>query len=351
MVRERDACVRVSSTRIVRHRTMRAVVVVAVVVVASAVVSGRGAAAAACVEPKTFGGGGDDGETFRARAVALGIDLCVDSTDRARGANVGVDTSCDDAILSVACDVGLGGESFACAGTERVDRRRFRACVAPLCATSVCRGDDDDDTIGDVRASSVARAVCREACGASSRDLARFGASWQTSAFNPLNVDALLGSFASSYPTATSLVQSFLRVQATLWLLRSIYDAVVQSAATSSFGFATPTPTPTPTPPSTIYFPTPSSPAPPSTSTSPSPSPSAPSTCGVVVDSCDASCGLCIYPDAASDTPTCCCDATCVEYDDCCSDKIACCPSLSESKANARARSRSLARPRPRTAG
>ena len=269
---------------------------------------------------------------------------------------MGVDTSCDEAILSVACDVGLGGEPFACAGVkERVDRRRFRACVAPLCATSVCRDDDDDDgTIGD---SSVARAVCREACGASSRDLARFGSSWQTSAFNPLNVNAALGSFASSYPTAASLVQSFLRVQATLWLLRSIYDAVVQSAATAPFGFATPTTptptptwTPTPTPPSTIFFPTPSSPAP--TSPSPSPSPSAPSTCGVgVVDSCDASCGLCIYPDAASDTPTCCCDATCVEYGDCCSDRIACCPSLSESKANARARSRPRARPRPRAAG
>jgi len=341
---------------------MRSIVVVAVVVVvASAVVSGRGAAAATCVEPKTFGGGvGVDVETFRARAVALGIDLCVDSTDRARGANVGVDTSCDDAMLSVACDVGLGGEPFACAGKERVDRRRFRACVAPLCATSVCRDDDDDDdddAIVDARASSVARAVCREACGASSRDLARFGSSWQTSAFNPLNVNAALGSFASSYPTATSLVQSFLRVQATLWLLRSIYDAVVQSAATSPFGFATPTTppttwTPTPTPPSTIFFPTPSSPAPTTSSPSPSPSPSAPSTCGVgVVDSCDASCGLCIYPDAASDTPTCCCDATCVEYGDCCSDSIACCPSLSESKMNARARSRPRARPRPRATG
>ena len=60
----------------------------------------------------------------------------------------------------------------------------------------------------------------------SARD-ARFGANWQTSAFNPVNVNAALGSFVSSNPNAASLVQSFLRVQATLWLLRSIYDAVV----------------------------------------------------------------------------------------------------------------------------
>ena len=320
----------------------------ALVVVASAVIFGRGGDAATCVEPKTRG----DVETFRARAVALGIDLCVDATDRARGASLGVDASCDETILSVACDVALVDAPFACSAKTRVDGRRFRACVAPLCRTSVCSKtsardvDDDDDGLVDARSSSLARAVCREACGGSARD-ARFGANWQTSAFNPVNVNAALGSFVSSNPNAASLVQSFLRVQATLWLLRSIYDAVVQSMASSppADGFATPptwTPTPptwTPTPPSTIFFPTPSSP-------SPVPSP-VPSTCGVgVADSCHASCGLCIYPDATSDVPTCCCDDTCAEYGDCCVDVDACCPSL-DKKANSRARARS--RPRART--
>jgi hypothetical protein len=323
----------------------------ALVVVASAVIFGRGGAAATCVEPKTRGDGVDV-ETFRARAVALGIDLCVDATDRARGASLGVDASCDETILSVACDVALVDAPFACSEKTRVDGRRFRACVAPLCRTSVCSKtsardvDDDDDGLVDARSSSLARAVCREACGGSARD-ARFGANWQTSAFNPVNVNAALGSFVSSNPNAASLVQSFLRVQATLWLLRSIYDAVVQSMASSppADGFATPptwTPTPptwTPTPPSTIFFPTPSSP-------SPVPSP-VPSTCGVgVADSCHASCGLCIYPDATSDVPTCCCDDTCAEYGDCCVDVDACCPSL-DKKANSRARARS--RPRART--
>ncbi len=320
----------------------------ALVVVASAVIFGRGGDAATCVEPKTRG----DVETFRARAVALGIDLCVDATDRARGASLGVDASCDETILSVACDVALVDAPFACSAKTRVDGRRFRACVAPLCRTSVCSKtsardvDDDDDGLVDARSSSLARAVCREACGGSARD-ARFGANWQTSAFNPVNVNAALGSFVSSNPNAASLVQSFLRVQATLWLLRSIYDAVVQSMASSppADGFATPptwTPTPptwTPTPPSTIFFPTPSSP-------SPVPSP-VPSTCGVgVADSCHASCGLCIYPDATSDVPTCCCDDTCAEYGDCCVDVDSCCPSL-DKKANSRARARS--RPRART--
>ena len=320
----------------------------ALVVVASAVIFGRGGDAATCVEPKTRG----DVETFRARAVALGIDLCVDATDRARGASLGVDASCDETILSVACDVALVDAPFACSAKTRVDGRRFRACVAPLCRTSVCSKtsardvDDDDDGLVDARSSSLARAVCREACGGSARD-ARFGANWQTSAFNPVNVNAALGSFVSSNPNAASLVQSFLRVQATLWLLRSIYDAVVQSMASSppADGFATPptwTPTPptwTPTPPSTIFFPTPSSPSPvPST---------VPSTCGVgVADSCHASCGLCIYPDATSDVPTCCCDDTCAEYGDCCVDVDSCCPSL-DKKANSRARARS--RPRART--
>ena len=323
----------------------------ALVVVASAVIFGRGGDAATCVEPKTRGDGVDV-ETFRARAVALGIDLCVDATDRARGASLGVDASCDETILSVACDVALVDAPFACSAKTRVDGRRFRACVAPLCRTSVCSKtsardvDDDDDGLVDARSSSLARAVCREACGGSARD-ARFGANWQTSAFNPVNVNAALGSFVSSNPNAASLVQSFLRVQATLWLLRSIYDAVVQSMASSppADGFATPptwTPTPptwTPTPPSTIFFPTPSSP-------SPVPSP-VPSTCGVgVADSCHASCGLCIYPDATSDVPTCCCDDTCAEYGDCCVDVDACCPSL-DKKANSRARARS--RPRART--
>ena len=320
----------------------------ALVVVASAVIFGRGGDAATCVEPKTRG----DVETFRARAVALGIDLCVDATDRARGASLGVDASCDETILSVACDVALVDAPFACSAKTRVDGRRFRACVAPLCRTSVCSKtsardvDDDDDGLVDARSSSLARAVCREACGGSARD-ARFGANWQTSAFNPVNVNAALGSFVSSNPNAASLVQSFLRVQATLWLLRSIYDAVVQSMASSppADGFATPptwTPTPptwTPTPPSTIFFPTPSSP-------SPVPSP-VPSTCGVgVADSCHASCGLCIYPDATSDVPTCCCDDTCAEYGDCCVDVDSCCPRL-DKKANSRARARS--RPRART--
>ena len=313
----------------------------ALVVVASAVIFGRGGDAATCVEPKTRG----DVETFRARAVALGIDLCVDATDRARGASLGVDASCDETILSVACDVALVDAPFACSAKTRVDGRRFRACVAPLCRTSVCSKtsardvDDDDDGLVDARSSSLARAVCREACGGSARD-ARFGANWQTSAFNPVNVNAALGSFVSSNPNAASLVQSFLRVQATLWLLRSIYDAVVQSMASSppADGFATP-PTWTPTPPSTIFFPTPSSP-------SPVPSP-VPSTCGVgVADSCHASCGLCIYPDATSDVPTCCCDDTCAEYGDCCVDVDSCCPRL-DKKANSRARARS--RPRART--
>ena len=316
----------------------------ALVVVASAVIFGRGGDAATCVEPKTRVDG-VDGETFRARAVALGIDLCVDATDRARGASLGVDASCDETILSVACDVALVDAPFACSAKTRVDGRRFRACVAPLCRTSVCSKtsardvDDDGDGLVDARSSSLARAVCREACGGSARD-ARFGANWQTSAFNPVNVNAALGSFVSSNPNAASLVQSFLRVQATLWLLRSIYDAVVQSMASSppADGFATP-PTWTPTPPSTIFFPTPSSP-------SPVPSP-VPSTCGVgVADSCHASCGLCIYPDATSDVPTCCCDDTCAEYGDCCVDVDACCPSL-DKKANSRARARS--RPRART--
>ena len=319
----------------------------ALVVVVSAVIFGRGGDAATCVEPKTRGIGVDV-ETFRARAVVLGIDLCVDATDRARGASYGVDASCDETILSVA----LVDAPFACSAKTRVDGRRFRACVAPLCRTSVCSKtsardvDDDGDGLVDARSSSLARAVCREACGGSARD-ARFGANWQTSAFNPVNVNAALGSFVSSNPNAASLVQSFLRVQATLWLLRSIYDAVVQSMASSppADGFATP-PTWTPTPPSTIFFPTPSSPAPTPSTPSPVPSP-VPSTCGVgVADSCHASCGLCIYPDATSDVPTCCCDDTCAEYGDCCVDVDACCPSL-DKKANPRARARS--RPRART--
>ena len=301
---ERDARERArASVERVRACVMRGLTR-ALVVVASAVIFGRGGAAATCVEPKTRG------------------------------------------------DVALVDAPFACSAKTRVDGRRFRACVAPLCRTSVCSKtsardvDDDDDGLVDARSSSLARAVCREACGGSARD-ARFGANWQTSAFNPVNVNAALGSFVSSNPNAASLVQSFLRVQATLWLLRSIYDAVVQSMASSppADGFATPptwTPTPptwTPTPPSTIFFPTPSSP-------SPVPSP-VPSTCGVgVADSCHASCGLCIYPDATSDVPTCCCDDTCAEYGDCCVDVDACCPSL-DKKANSRARARS--RPRART--
>ena len=92
----------------------------ALVVVASAVIFGRGGDAATCVEPKTRG----DVETFRARAVALGIDLCVDATDRARGASLGVDASCDETILSVACDVALVDAPFACSAKTRVDGRR-----------------------------------------------------------------------------------------------------------------------------------------------------------------------------------------------------------------------------------
>ena len=163
---ERDARERArASVERVRACVMRGLTR-ALVVVASAVIFGRGGAAATCGEPKTRGDGVDV-ETFRARAVALGIDLCVDATDRARGASLGVDASCDETILSVACDVALVDAPFACSAKTRVDGRRFRACVAPLCRTSVCSKtsardvDDDDDGLVDARSSRLARASLR----------------------------------------------------------------------------------------------------------------------------------------------------------------------------------------------
>ena len=97
----------------------------ALVVVASAVIFGRGGDAATCVEPKTRG----DVETFRARAVALGIDLCVDATDRARGASLGVDASCDETILSVACDVALAVRVFGEDARRRTTVSRVRRAL------------------------------------------------------------------------------------------------------------------------------------------------------------------------------------------------------------------------------
>ena len=106
----------------------------ALVVVASAVIFGRGGARRRA-GAKTRGA--RDVETFRARAVALGIDLCVDATDRARGASLGVDASCDETILSVACDVALVDARRVFGKTPSTDdgfARASRPCVARACA-------------------------------------------------------------------------------------------------------------------------------------------------------------------------------------------------------------------------
>ena len=293
-------------------------------------------AAAWCVEPKN--GNVDD---FRARASALGLDTCIDTGDASpRGRSAG---ACDESILAFSCESlrRRGSDGFACGARDApntpIDARTFDSCIAPMCATEVCAQGGR----------GIARAFCAEACDSRARFGSRFGESWSTSALNPVNFNAMLGALTTSYPGAASLVQSFVRVQTTIFLMRTIYNAVMSSLGEASSSSAAPSfstspsfsASPSPSP-STIYFPTPSP--------SPSPSPASPPTtaCGGVGDTCSESCGLCIYPDSTSDNPTCCCDATCFDYGDCCGDVGGCCPLLGKSNANVRARSRAAVRSR-----
>ena len=288
------------------------------------------------LEPKN--GNVDD---FRARASALGLDTCIDTGDASpRGRSAG---ACDESILAFSCESlrRRGSDGFACGARDApntpIDARTFDSCIAPMCATEVCAQGGR----------GIARAFCAEACDSRARFGSRFGESWSTSALNPVNFNAMLGALTTSYPGAASLVQSFVRVQTTIFLMRTIYNAVMSSLGEASSSSAAPSfstspsfsASPSPSP-STIYFPTPSP--------SPSPSPASPPTtaCGGVGDTCSESCGLCIYPDSTSDNPTCCCDATCFDYGDCCGDVGGCCPSLGKSNANVRARSRAAVRSR-----
>ena len=111
-----------------------------------------------------------------------------------------------------------------------IDARTFDSCIAPMCATEVCAQGGR----------GIARSFCDEACGSRARFGSRFGESWSTSALNPVNFNAMLGALTTSYPGAASLVQSFVRVQTTIFLMRTIYNAVMSSLGEASSCSAAP---------------------------------------------------------------------------------------------------------------
>ena len=293
-------------------------------------------------------------EAFESRAKSLGLDTCVEydvvdddtarahrcTSSRTRSSEGNVD--CTREILSFLCGASPDASGFACE-TQSGDAtsESFDTCVAPLCA-EMC--DDDDGTRSDTAHSTLCDR-CAEARSAAQRarfGSGSFGSTWSTSPLNPANVNAVLTS--TNFANA---LQSYLRAQATIWLMRTIYQSIMNAVGgtgSSLGGFSTGA-----SPSTVITFPTyPSTPTPTPTPT-PSP-PSVPSSqCGLVVNSCASSCGLCVYPDATSTQHICCCDSTCVDYGDCCSDIGECCSSKSQ-KANVRARPRADGRSRARHA-
>ena len=261
-----------------------------------------------------------------------------------------MDASCDETILSVACDVALVDAPLArVRRRRRVDGRRFRACVAPLCRTSVCSKtsardvDDDDDGLVDARSSSLARAVCREAArfGASdasgSRELAdeRVQSRQRQRRARLVRVvepeRGVVGTELSSRTgDVVAAALDYLRrraIDGVVAARRRVRDAADVDADAADVDAD-----------AAVHHLLPDAVV---------------AVTGTVTGTVDVrrrrrwirvtSCGLCIYPDATSDVPTCCCDDTCAEYGDCCVDVDACCPSL-DKKANSRARARS--RPR-----
>lgn len=288
-------------------------------------------------------------EAFESRAKSLGLDTCVEydvvddaarahryTSSRTRSSEGNVD--CTREILSFLCGASPDASGFACE-TQSGDAtpESFDTCVAPLCA-EMC--DDDDGARSDTAHSTLCDR-CAEARSAAQRarfGSGSFGSTWSTSPLNPANVNAVLTS--TNFANA---LQSYLRAQATIWLMRTIYQSIMNAVRGTGGYSAGASPTPV------ITFPTyPSTPTPTPTPT-PSP-PSVPSSqCGLVVNSCASSCGLCVYPDATSNDHLCCCDATCVDYGDCCSDIGECCSSKSQ-KANVRARPRADGRSRARHA-
>ena len=289
-------------------------------------------------------------EAFESRAESLGLDTCVEydidaarahryTSPRTRDSERHVD--CTREILSFLCGASPDASGFACeTQSDDATSESFDTCVAPLCV-EMC---DDDNGARTTTAHSALCDRCAEARSAVQQarfGSGSFGSTWSTSPLNPANVNALLTS--TNFADA---LQSYLRAQATIWLMRTIYQSIMNAVGgtgSSLGGFSTGSPS------TVITFPTyPSTPTPTPTPT-PSP-PSVPSSqCGLIANSCASSCGLCVYPDATSNEHICCCDATCIDYGDCCSDIGECCSSKSQ-KANVRARPREDGRSRARHA-
>ena len=334
-------------------------------VVASLHGAGAAANSFACVEPPR----GASAAEWNAKAEALGLHLCASvaeslalanevqqrrpSSSRARAQPSTVRTACEDEILTFMCDAASSArtsneDGFACSvksadgSVVDVHSSTFRTCIAPLCE-EICVKNDG--------ANGKDALFC---AGCASRRRGRFGsefgAIWPSSTMNPLNLNAMFSQFTSQ--PLGQLMTSYLRVQATMWLIRAAFEAISQ-ASNGGGGGTTLFPnlnSPSSTPSggsSTIYFP-PASPTPSPTPTpTPSPTPTT-NQCGLSAPashSCSNSCGLCVYPDASSDVPNCCCDSTCSDYGDCCVDATDCCPALKSVNARLiRARSRPNAR-------
>ena len=304
----------------------------------------------ACLSPPN----GVSATEWTAKAEALGLHLCVsvaDSLDVAANqvqqrrfssvTQAQPSDECEDEILSFMCAASSAqtSDDFACSVQSSdgnlVESNAFRTCIAPLCE-EICIKNDG--------ANGKDATFCT-ACASRRRGRfgSEFGAIWPSATINPLNLNAMFTQFASQ--PLGQLMTSYLRVQATMWLIRTAFQAIQQASGggggTTLFpNLGSPAPSTPSGGSSTIYFP-PISP-------SPSPSPSPSNQCGVSAPashSCSNSCGLCVFPDASSDVPNCCCDSTCSDYGDCCVDATDCCPALKSANGRLiRARSRPNAR-------
>ena len=262
--------------------------------------------------------------------------LCVDSSSSALGRSS--EAACEEELMAWTCAHARGA---ACALSRRDESRAlsgdaYERCVRPLCASDVCSSTQRRAVVGVDEA--FAREFCETACGGADRArfAEMFGGTWATSSLNPLNLQSMLGAFTTGYPNVSSMIRVYLQVQSIMFVIRAISQGIM--AATGGGGGGTSTP-------STIYFPTPS-PTSPTPAPTPTPTPTSTPTSPTSAETCGGSCGLCVYPDATSQTPTCCCDDTCFEYSDCCADVQTQCPTIGKSNRRVRARSTATARSR-----